>query len=229
MTAVLLAIEASQRTGGVAVRDVGGQAHVEWMSPHERFDDDLLPAIERLYGRLGLARDRTGAVGVSIGPGGFTGLRISVSTAKMLAEALEARIIAVPSALVAAEAYEGPGPIIVALASKGVTAWVTRLDRSDSPDRAWTIEGDGHIADADSLCLEGIRAMLADRYLPAPVRAKCQAQEVAVTAPIFSPLGCLSAAARLFEISRTTDPLDLAPIYARPPAAVSIWERRHNL
>ena len=218
MAAVLLAIEASQRAGGVAVRDAAGQTHVEWMSSTARFDDDLLPAIERLYRRLGLAPDRTGAVGVSVGPGGFTGLRISVSTAKM-----------VPSALVAAETYEGPGPIIVALASKDATTWVTRLDRSDDRDGAWTIKGDGHLADAAGICLDGIKALLADRYLPQPVRDKCAAEAVGVVDPVFSPLGCLSAAARLFEMSRTTDPLLLAPIYPRPPAAVSIWERRHRL
>ncbi|MHC4825207.1 MAG: tRNA (adenosine(37)-N6)-threonylcarbamoyltransferase complex dimerization subunit type 1 TsaB [Planctomycetota bacterium] len=173
MATVLLAIEASQRTGGVAVRDEHGEAHVEWMTSTVRFDDDLLPAIDRLYRRLGLAPDRTRAVGVSVGPGGFTGLRISVSTAKMLAETLAAQIIAVPSALVAAEAHEGPGPIIVALASKGETTWVTRLDRSDEHDGAWASKGDGHLVDAAGICLDGIRTMLADRYLPQPVRERC--------------------------------------------------------
>jgi tRNA threonylcarbamoyladenosine biosynthesis protein TsaB len=223
---VLLAIEASQRTGGVAVRDAAGAAHVEWLSPAARFDDDLLAAIDRLYGRLGLTPDCTRGVGVSIGPGGFTGLRISVSTAKMLAETLGARVVAVPSALVAAEAYEGPGPIVVALAAKGATAWVTRLDRGG--DGAWAVEGDGHLADAGGLRLDGIRALLADRYLPPSMRDRCHDAGIPVVDPIFSPLGCLSAAARLFEGSRTTDPLTLAPLYPRPPAAVALWERRHE-
>jgi len=228
-TTVLLAIEASQRVGGVAVRDAAGQTHVEWMSSAARFDDDLLPAIVRLYRRLGLVPDRTGAVGVSVGPGGFTGLRISVSTAKMFAETLGAQIIAVPSALVAAEAHKGPGPIIVALASKDATTWVTRLDRSEEPAGAWTIKDDGHAVDAAGIRLEGIKALLADRYLPQPVRDKCGAEAVEVVDPVFSPLGCLSGAARLLEMSRTTDPLVLAPIYPRPPAAVSLWEHRHKL
>jgi len=229
MAAVLLAIEASQRTGGVAVRDYHGEVHEEWMAPAARFDDDLLPAIERLYRRLGLAPGRTGAVGISIGPGGFTGLRISVSTAKMLAEALGACVIAVPSALVAAEAYEGPGPIVVALASKDATAWVTRLGRTGGRHGPWTIEGSGGIADAESLCLDGIGAMLADRYLPGPVRERCHEAKVPVIDPILSPRGCLSAAARLLQASRTTDALILAPIYPRPPAAVSLWEHRPQL
>jgi tRNA threonylcarbamoyl adenosine modification protein YeaZ len=228
MTAVLLAIEASQRTGGVAVRDSHGETHVESMSGSARFDDDLLPAIERLYRRLGLTPQDTAAVGVSVGPGGFTGLRISVSTAKMLAETLGAQIVAVPSALVAAEAYEGAGPVVVALASKDDTTWVTRLDRSDEHDGAWSIEDDGLLVDAACIRLDGIKALLGDRYLPEPVRDKCDAEGIEIVEPVFSPLGCLAAAARLFEMSRTTDPLVLAPVYPRPPAAVSIWERRHK-
>jgi tRNA threonylcarbamoyl adenosine modification protein YeaZ len=226
MAAVLLAIEASQRSGGVAVRDDHGEVHEEWMARSARFDDDLLPAIARLYRRLGLDPGRTGAVGVSIGPGGFTGLRISVSTAKMMAEALGARVIAVPSALVAAEAYEGPGPVVVALASKDASAWVTRLCREGGGQGPWTIEGSGGLADAAGLCLDGIAAMLGDRYLPGPVRDKCHEARVPVVDPIFSPRGCLSVAARMLRTSQITDALILAPIYPRPPAAVSLWESR---
>jgi len=223
---VLLALEASQRVGGVAVRDERGQAHVEWMSPASRFDDDLLPAIERLYGRVGLQPRQTEAVGVSIGPGGFTGLRIAVSTAKMLAEGVGARIIAVPSALVAAGSHEGPGPVLVALASKGATAWVTRLARD--ANRAWAIDGDGALGDAGGLKLERIEAVLADRFLPQPMRDRCREARVPIVDPIFSPLACLAAAARRLDASETTDPLLLAPLYPRPPAAVSIWEVRHK-
>jgi tRNA threonylcarbamoyladenosine biosynthesis protein TsaB len=226
MTDVLLAIEASQRTAGVAVRDGRGEAHVEWVSSAVRYDDDLLPAINRLYGRLGLPPSRTRAVGVSVGPGGFTGLRIAVATAKALAEALGAKIVSVPTALVAAESCEGPGPILVALASKGETTWVTRLDRAGGGAGTWRIEVEGHIVDAESVWLNEIKSVLGDRYLPGAVRARCEQAGVAVVDPIFSPLACLSVAARLFEKSHTVDPLVLAPIYPRPPAAVTIWERR---
>jgi tRNA threonylcarbamoyl adenosine modification protein YeaZ len=226
MVPVLLALEASQRTGGVAVRDADGVTRVELMSSASRFDEELLPAIERLYERAGLAPQQTEAVGVSIGPGGFTGLRIAVSTAKMLAEGVGAKIVAVPSALVAAEAHEGPGPILVALASKDETAWVTRVARG--ADDAWAIDGDGALADAAGLNLAGIEAVLADRYLPQAICDRCAEAHVPVVDPAFSPRACLAAAARRLEASATTDPLVLAPLYPRPPAAVSIWELRHK-
>ena len=51
---ILLAIETSQRQGGIAVRDRAGRAHVERLAVARRHDDDLLGAINRLFGRLEL-------------------------------------------------------------------------------------------------------------------------------------------------------------------------------
>ncbi len=225
MTGVLLAIEASQRTGGVAVRDAGGAAHEEMLAGHVRHDDDLVAAIDRLYRRVGLSPRQTKGIAVSVGPGGFTGLRVSVSTGKLLAESLGAPLVAVPTALVVAESHDGPGPIIVALASKGEMTWVTRVQQCGA---AWAIDGDGHLVGADRLRLEGVSALLADRYLPQAIADECARAGVPVVEPVFTPLACLVVASRLFEKSRTTDPLHLAPIYARPPSAVSLWERRHE-
>ena len=211
---ILLAIETSQRRGGVALRDAAGRAHIEWLDPAGRHDDDLVAAIDRLYARLGLAPRQTQAVGVSIGPGGFTGLRIAVAAAKMLAETLGAKVVAVPTALVVAESHEGPGPVVVALSSKGGTVWAARLRR----DGAWQPEGEGGLADAGTLSLEGAEALLGDRYLPPALLDAAARIGVPVLEPVFSPLACLSVAWRLLLQGKTTDPLALLPIYARPPA-----------
>jgi tRNA threonylcarbamoyladenosine biosynthesis protein TsaB len=213
--AVLLAIEASQRRAGVAVRDRDGTVDVEWVRGGLRHDDDLLPAIDRLYARRGLAPRVTAAVGVSVGPGGFTGLRISVATAKMLGEALGAAIVGVPSALVAAESHEGPGPIIVALASKGSTVWAARLRRDGA---SW--EQTGAAGLVESLDLRGVEALIADAYLPAALRHEWLRRGAFVIEPAFDPRACLAIAARWLEAGRTTDPLSLQPIYARPPEVV---------
>src|SRR5919106_153062 len=145
----LLAIETSQRVGGVALRDDRGVVLVEMLAPKKRHDDDLLPAIDRVFKRATLSPSDLagGAVGVSIGPGGFTGLRIAVTTAKMFAEALGANVIAVPSALVAAHstfatpsapatdaaALGQPVPlreeVIICLACKDFSCWCTRVRR----------------------------------------------------------------------------------------------------
>ncbi len=221
---VLLAIETSQRQGGVAVRDHQGRTHVERLASTLRQDDDLLGAIDRLYARLKLKPKATEAVGVSIGPGAFTGLRIAVSTVKMICEALGTKIIAVPSALVAAASYEGPGPIIVTLTAKGPTAWATQLDRVGG---MWQIIGGGRLIDADSLGLHQIKALVADEHLPQKMRAKCERAAVRVVEPMFDPRACLAVAAHRLDQGCTTDPLALGPLYPRRPEAVAVWERRH--
>lgn len=215
---VLLAIEASQRRGGVAVRDHNGLDHVEWLGASARHDDDLLAAVDRLYARLRLAPADTGVVGVSTGPGGFTGLRVAVATAKMLAESLGARLVAVPTALVVAERQPGPGPIVVALASKEGSVWETRLDRAGD-DAPWTVEQAGRRSDAVAVRVDGLAAMMGDRYLPQELRERCAAAGVVVVEPIFDPVSCLAVTSRLFNEGRTTDPLAIVPIYARPPTA----------
>lgn len=230
---VILAIETSQRTGGVALRDRAGVIHTEMLAAKKRHDDDLLPAIDRVFARAGLEpRDLAGGgVGVSIGPGGFTGLRIAITTAKMLAEVLHADIAAVPSAFVAGEAYfqaapGSAGPIIIALASKGETFWSTRLVRT--ADGGIASVGEPGLADGDSLELAGVEAVLGDEHLPLSVRARCESAGVAVVEPAFDPRACLQVASRMIVRGQVTDPLALSPLYPRPPEAVSLWEKRRG-
>ncbi len=194
---------------------------MEQLASALRYDDGLVGAIERLYGRLDLEPRATEAVGVSIGPGGFTGLRIAVTTAKMLAETLRARVIAVESALVAAESCQGPGPILVAGAAKRQTVWATRLERRQG---VWVIVGAGGIT--DRLDTTGLTMVLADDYLPTSMRQACLRAGVQIKVPVFAPRACLAVAARFLGEGRVADPLQLQPLYPRPPEAVTAWERR---
>jgi tRNA threonylcarbamoyladenosine biosynthesis protein TsaB len=59
--------------------------------------EHLAPAIEYLCRELDLSVDQFSAIGVGIGPGLFTGLRVGVTTAKVMAQALRIPLIAVPS------------------------------------------------------------------------------------------------------------------------------------
>ena len=228
---IVLAIETSQRRGSVALRDRRGKVHVESLAAELRHDDDLMPAIDRLFTLTGLKpADLTGGtVGVSVGPGGFTGLRIAVSTAKVLAEALGARLVAAPTALVVAERI-GPdqitsGPILVVLACKGERFWATRLEHNESGN--WSvIEGGEGPAGAADVVLDGVTAVVGDEYLPQMLRQRCESASVPVIEPQFEAAACLAVTRRLLEAGRMVDPLNLAPLYAREPEAVSLWEKR---
>lgn len=59
--------------------------------------EHLAPAIAYLLEQLDLSLDQFSGIGVGIGPGLFTGLRVGVTTAKVMAQALRIPLIAVPS------------------------------------------------------------------------------------------------------------------------------------
>lgn len=194
-------------------------------------DDDLMPAIDRLFSRLALDRRHLsgGLVAVSIGPGGFTGLRVACATGKLIADALAARTVAVPSAAVVALNLDptlwSTGPVAIALASKGDEAWVQTYDAPPHtyPDQLARI--DGRLltaADLPAILSSGVRTLVADRFFPAAFRQAAAAAGLTLLAPTFTPEACARAALALPAI----DPVELNPLYPREPDAVRLWRER---
>lgn len=66
---------------------VGGRRHAE----------QLAPAIRYLCDELGVSLTKMAAIAVDIGPGLFTGLRVGVTTAKVMARALRVPVVGIPS------------------------------------------------------------------------------------------------------------------------------------
>jgi tRNA threonylcarbamoyladenosine biosynthesis protein TsaB len=79
----------------------------------------LLPMIERVMAAAELKAADIDAVAVSLGPGGFTGIRAGLAAAHGLALAARARVIGVTSfAAVAARIPKGVSPLLAALDSR---------------------------------------------------------------------------------------------------------------
>ncbi len=92
---LIVAVETSGRLGSAAL--AAGEkllAQRDFSAPM-RHSSELFPAIEELLARFGRNPSQIDQVHLSIGPGSFTGLRIAVTFAKMLALANSARIVAV--------------------------------------------------------------------------------------------------------------------------------------
>jgi len=226
-----LAIEASNPSAasggsgpGVAAGLVGSGGSlevlgVEMLRSTARHDDDLMPAIDRLWARVGAPRSAIRRVAVSIGPGGYTGLRVAIVGAKLIAEAVGAMCVGVPSALVVARraAPDTPAPFAVALASKAETTVVSVFrERGGTGSIAREI-GASELADLN------VRAIIADRHLPLPIRARCTAAGVRIDEPVFDPVACLEASGLVAPV----EPARLLPIYGREPEAVRKWREMH--
>jgi tRNA threonylcarbamoyladenosine biosynthesis protein TsaB len=99
---LLLGIDtATRRVGVVLATEQGLVARVEYGSVEvaapPRHAEILAPAIAATCRQAGVTLDHVSAIAVGIGPGMFTGLRVGVTTAKVLALALRIPVIPIPS------------------------------------------------------------------------------------------------------------------------------------
>jgi len=117
--ALMLGIETSNPSAvagcGVALYNPATrEADTEPLRKLDRHDDDLVPAIRRLCERAGVGPTDLAGVGVSIGPGGYTGLRVACAAGKSIAECIGRPAAAIPTSLVVlASLFPDRLPIIV--------------------------------------------------------------------------------------------------------------------
>jgi tRNA threonylcarbamoyladenosine biosynthesis protein TsaB len=94
---MLLAVDTSTARLGLALYE-GTQVLAEslWLS-HARHTVELAPALDELFRRTGIKLDEVDALGVAIGPGSFTSLRVGLAFVKGLALARDLPLIAIPT------------------------------------------------------------------------------------------------------------------------------------
>lgn len=181
-----------------------------------RGSDGIMHAVESLCARHSVKPSDIGRIIVSLGPGGYTALRIATTTAKMLASTLGAELIAVPSALVAARSIAADQrPALIALASK------------KDHTHASMIESDGScrvigILTSDAIVALGLRSLVADTHLPQSFVDAAKKLGIERVAMRLDARELLGASDGIDPI----DPLRLTPIYAREPDAVTQWRER---
>ena len=95
--AMLLAVDTSTARLGLAFYD-GSQVLAEslWVS-RARHTIELAPALSELFKRTGMSLDEVSAVGVALGPGSFTSLRVGLSFVKGLALARKLALVGIPT------------------------------------------------------------------------------------------------------------------------------------
>ncbi|GEP35917.1 tRNA (adenosine(37)-N6)-threonylcarbamoyltransferase complex dimerization subunit type 1 TsaB [Nocardioides szechwanensis] len=111
---MLLAFDTASPQVTVALHD-GADVVAELTSEREmKHGEQLAPLIEAVMARAGIVRQDLTAIGVGVGPGPFTGLRVGLVTARTLGFVLEIPVYGVCSLDVLAAEADRPGELVVA-------------------------------------------------------------------------------------------------------------------
>jgi tRNA threonylcarbamoyladenosine biosynthesis protein TsaB len=143
---MILAIDTATRCAGLAVHDgYNVRAEFTWdTSDHHTVE--LMPRIVELLDQINASIDQLSGLGVSIGPGSFTGVRVGVAAAKGLALARNIPIVGVRSTDVLAYAVKWcPSPVVVVVRA-GRGRWIAARYIKDED---WHQDGDFTLTTAD--------------------------------------------------------------------------------
>ncbi|MDY0882174.1 tRNA (adenosine(37)-N6)-threonylcarbamoyltransferase complex dimerization subunit type 1 TsaB [Dongia soli] len=192
------------RDGGIAARESRSMSHGHAV--------ELLPMIERVMTASGVDLRQLERIAVTVGPGGFTGLRIGLATARGLGLAIGCPVVGLSSFQVAAGAIaELPERFLVALDSRRAEPYAALLGRDLSflqPPALMTLE--------EVLTLireEAIATVIGDGL--AALRDSLRGEKAALTL-IETATDAAIAAALAADPSRRFD-LQPDPLYLRPP------------
>lgn len=235
---LLLVLDTSGPAGTVAL------ARGETMLAERRFDlhqkhaQVLLPGIRDLLAEAGAAARDVNIVGVSEGPGSFTGLRVGVMCAKTLAYATGARLVAIGtlaaiSRTVLGDAAVHRGVWVVENAQRG-DVFALHVPKGTvpfgdtGPLRVMSAAELRAALEPDDLVIGPGRSLLED--LPDRPLAAWPLLDATGISPVSRPSGrsLIQMTRELVEQGRFADPWTLEPAYLRRSAAEDQWLARRG-
>lgn len=213
---MLLAVDTSTTQVGLALYD--GAQVVGEMLWHSRYHHtvELAPALSDLLARTGATMDRIQALGVALGPGSFTSLRVGLALVKGLALARRLPVIGIPTldALAAAQPLRDLPLAAVLQAGRGRLALVWYRAGEDG----WQAQGAARTTTADALADEIDCPTLVCGELSAEERQRLARKRVNIL--LASPAQSVRRPAFLAELAwkrwqagKVDDLSALAPIY----------------
>lgn len=212
---MLLAVDTSTAQVGLALYDgVQVIAEYAWRS-NQRHTVELAPAISDLLTRCGLTMDDVSALGVALGPGSFTSLRVGLALVKGLALARHLPLIGIPTLDVLASA-QPPSKLplaVVIQAGRGRLA----LGWYKSSRNGWQAKGPARVVTVAALTDEIESPSIVCGELTSEERQKLTEN---INVHLASPAQSVRRPAHLAELAWTRwqaghvdDEASLAPIY----------------
>jgi tRNA threonylcarbamoyladenosine biosynthesis protein TsaB len=200
---VILAIESASTDPSVAVAAPDGTLlAVDGWGAGPRQAHELLPRLLDVLAEAAGTTQRVSGIGVGIGPGSFTGLRVGMSIAKGLAFALQVPIVGIPSL----EAWLDAEPDALGAAARAGAADAYLLARGESEPRIVERE-----------------AMPRNARLVAPVELATAFELPDTVAPHRAAAAVAALAASRLTTDAGGDDLErLEPRYLRQPRGVPI-------
>jgi tRNA threonylcarbamoyladenosine biosynthesis protein TsaB len=212
---MLLAVDTSTAQVGLALYD-GSQVIGEyaWRSS-QRHTVELAPAISDLLTRCGLTMEDVRVLGVALGPGSFTSLRVGLSLVKGLALARHLPLVGIPTLDVLAVAQPlSRLPLLVAIqAGRGRLA----LGGYKRSKNGWQAKGPARVVTVDALLDEVQSPVIvcgeftsSDRY---KLSQKPGLQLLSPAQSVRRPAMLAELAWRRWQTGSVDDEATLAPIY----------------
>ncbi len=196
----------------------------------------LLPALDGLLGDAELTVQDVEAVVIGSGPGSYTGLRIGMVIARMLAQLLEVPILGIPSLDAIAQRNIKEGALIcpVVDAKRGEVYAAFYRPAGDTINRLTDFKAIAPDALAELLGLEGYDRIIfagdgLEFYSDILMQVLGDKAELADKDdwwPLASDL--IKVARPRIEAGDFDDLYQLAPIYVRLSQAEELWEKRHR-
>ena len=219
----ILALETTGLSGTVAALVGDRVLAARELAAGRRSAQSLAPGIAELWREVGWKPSHVQLIAVTAGPGSFTGLRVGVTTAKTLAYATGAAVIAVDT--LSAIAAQTPPPIDdvwAAFDAQRGELFVARWIRRDPNDPlAWQAATKAMIVDGATWAA----SIPPDSAVTGPPlrrwRDRISAQATIVAEEFWHPLAATVGrlAWRMHQAGERHDAWALAPNYFRPSAA----------
>ena len=220
---MLLAIDTATRYASLAVYDGERVISEETWLTANYHTVELMPAIVRMLERQDVSVEALQAVGVSLGPGSFTGLRIGMGVAKGLVLSREIPLLGVPTLEIVAYPHFSQRQPICAVVEAGRGRLCVQIYRRRRG--RWRPTNEPRLTTPEGLCGMVETTTLFCGEIDAVLSALLQ-ERLAEKASLASPAASLRRAGYLAELAwarfqqgEADDPDTLSPIYLQQPAS----------